>query len=102
MPRVTALKINSVWSSYGHTFISGEPEMNDENVVGYYESCLTCGAEYVLRATPGLGDGSYQANDGSEPRECTGDTSMVHGYSGEREYQDGTTDHDCNCILCDS
>jgi hypothetical protein len=30
--------------------------------------------------------------------ECTGDTSMAHGYPGERV--DGNADHDCNCLLC--
>lgn len=82
--------INSVWSSYGHTFLHDD----DEHV-----SCLTCGAMYQLVETPdGPHDGEYQCADGSEPAECTRDTSMAHGYPGERH--DGNAGHDCCCLLC--
>jgi hypothetical protein len=43
--------------------------------------------------------GEYLTASGDEPQQCSGDTSMVHGYPGERE--DGPN-YDCNCILCDS
>ncbi len=116
MPRVTALKINSVWSSYGHTFMSsGEVEEFDGNVKGYYVDCLTCGAHYVLRATPdGTSDGGYFANNGDDPMECSRDTGMAHGYPGERychehqhprdysEHECSHVAHNCNCILCDN
>jgi hypothetical protein len=87
-------RVSSVWSSYGHRFMDdGEG----------YASCLTCGAMYQLRA---LADdptrGEYVTAMGGEPAECTRDTSMVHGYPGERDYHEGTKDHDCNCLFCDS
>lgn len=82
--------ITSVWSSYGHRFISEDG----------YERCLTCGAVYELvpnPSYPGSTRGDYIAADGSEPRQCSGDPSEVHGHPGERE--DGP-DHHCNCLLC--
>jgi hypothetical protein len=85
-------QVVSVWSAYGHRFISD----GEEN----YESCLTCGAMYQLLA---LADdptrGEYLNMHGDAPHDCTRDTSMVHGYSGERE--DGPN-HDCDCLICDS
>lgn len=96
--------ITSVWSAYGHRFMSDGDG---------YESCLTCGAMYEL-ADLGDGRGEYRALDGSEPMECTRDTSMAHGYAGERychehqhprDYSDHAcshVDHECNCLLCDS
>jgi hypothetical protein len=93
--------IVSVWSSYGHRFVSSDSDDSD--------SCLTCGALYALVETPdGPSDGEYQAADGSEPAECTGDTRMVHGYPGERWCEECRgagcehCQHNCNCILCDS
>jgi hypothetical protein len=79
----------SVWSAYGHHFISEDGG----------ESCLTCGAHYqpmALEDDPTRGE--YMAANGDAPMECTGDTSMAHGYPGERV--DGNADHDCNCLLC--
>lgn len=110
MPRVTALKINSVWSAYGHTFMSsGEVEEYNGNVMGYYVDCLTCGAHYVLRATPdGTSDGAYMANNGDDPAQCSHDTSMEHGDPRETGHgldcEDGCEhcQHDCNCIRCDN
>jgi len=101
--------INSVWSSYGHTFIgAGEYEYdNDGEIVGAYHDCLTCGAHYVLRATPdGISDGEYMANNGDAPTYCTRDTSMQHGDPRETGHgldcEDGCEHctHDCNCIVC--
>ena len=66
----------SVWSAYGHRFMSTDSEGHD--------SCLTCGAMYQLMA---LADdpsrGEYMAANGDAPMECTGDTSMAHGYPDE-------------------
>ena len=78
--------ITSVWSAYGHTFITE----------GEYESCLTCGAQFILR--PLAGDptrGEYVTWNGDEPTACTHYTSMEHGYEASQL-------HDCNCILCQS
>lgn len=79
-------QVTSVWSAYGHRFISdGSPP---------FESCLTCGAMYQLLA---LADdptrGEYVAMDGSEPRDCTHNTDMTHGY-------EDASDPDCNCCAC--
>jgi hypothetical protein len=79
-------QVLSVWSTYGHRFLSD----GGENT----ESCLTCGAMYQLLA---LEDdptrGEYLTAGGDEPAECTRDTSMDHGYDAET---------DCPCIACDS
>lgn len=79
-------QVTSVWSAYGHRFMSD----GDGNT----ESCLTCGAMYELVA---LADdptrGEYMTAMGDEPMQCTGNTSMEHGYE---------VDTDCNCVLCDS
>lgn len=93
---MTAADVVSVWSAHGHRFISE----GDEG----YESCLTCGALYALVPTPDAPwDGEYRTAAGGEPASCTGDTSMVHGYPGERDDSDGgTVDHSCNCLRCDS
>lgn len=76
-------QVTSVWSAYGHRFI-GDGEGS--------ESCLTCGAMYTLMA---LADdptrGEYLTASGGEPMQCTGDTSMEHGYE---------VDTECNCIQC--
>jgi hypothetical protein len=87
--------IVSVWSSYGHRFMSTDsPE---------HKSCLTCGAMYQL-VDHFDGSGEYTAGDGSQPMACTGDTTMSHGYPGERDDDNGrlTVDHDCNCLFCNS
>ena len=94
--------ITAVWSSYGHDFQSCE-----ERCV----TCIRCGAHYEL--SPERDDptyGTYHAADGSEPMECSRDTSMTHGYPKERFCWecDGSEDgcehcnHDCNCLACDS
>lgn len=86
MPRyiTDTSRVSSVWSAYGHTFMSD----GDDN----YESCLICGAMYQLLA---LEDdptrGEYMASNGDQPMDCTHDTSMEHGYE---------TDSVCNCIAC--
>lgn len=79
-------QVTSIWSAHGHRFMSdGEPP---------YESCLTCGAMYQLRA---LEDdptrGEYLTARGEEPADCTHNTSMEHGYDAES---------DCPCVACDS
>jgi hypothetical protein len=85
--------ITSVWSSYGHRFMSDGGEAT--------ESCLTCGAMYML--VPDESDptsGRYTTASDGEPAQCTGDTGMAHGYPGERGV--GAAAHDCPCLLCDS
>jgi hypothetical protein len=83
--------ITSVWSTYGHRFMSTDSEN--------HESCLTCGAMYELSPDePGSTSGHYHAANGDQPMQCSGDTSMAHGYPGERV--DGNADHDCNCLFC--
>lgn len=93
--------IVSVWSSYGHAFMSTDPEG--------HEVCLTCGATYAL--VPEEGDstsGRYVAANGDAPMACTGDTGRVHGLHGERychEHQHSECEHvthECNCLFCDS
>jgi hypothetical protein len=102
-----ASRVTSVWSAYGHRFMSTD--------VPEYESCLTCGAMYQLLA---LADdptrGEYMAANGDAPMDCTGNTGMAHGYPGERychEHRDcpnvteceqecSHVSHDCNCLLC--
>jgi hypothetical protein len=84
-------QVVSVWSAYGHRFMSTDsPE---------HESCLTCGAMYQLLA---LSDdptrGEYLASNGDAPMECSQDTSMSHGYPGERVGDN--VDHICNCVAC--
>lgn len=82
-------QIVSVWSAHGHTFIGED---------GNYERCLECGALYqLLPADDDPTRGRYCTASGDDPNDCTHDTSMVHGYAGERE--DGPN-HDCNCLLC--
>lgn len=85
------MAVTSVWSAYGHTFLD--------------ESCLTCGAEYRLDDF-GDGSGAYVASDGSEPMQCTRDTSMEHGDPRETGHsldcEDGCEHcrHECNCLAC--
>jgi hypothetical protein len=97
--------VSSVWSAHGHRFMSTDDD-NDH-------SCLRCGAMYRLLAdATDPTYGYYVTNAGDEPAQCTGDTSMVHGYPGERVCtvnggrgcEDGCKhcEHDCPCILCDS
>lgn len=97
------MTVHSVWSSYGHRFMSTDDER--------HESCLTCGAMYEL-IDHGDGSGEYHAGNGDEPMPCTGDTGMAHGYPGERHCHEHPldrsghecehVDHNCNCLLCDS
>lgn len=90
-------QVISVWSAYGHTFLSSEPP---------YVACLTCGAMYQLLAdADNPSHGAYMAMNGDDPMHCTGDTGMAHGYPGERhcdEHEDpcGHVEHDCNCCSC--
>jgi hypothetical protein len=100
-----AKPITSVWSSYGHVFHGTDNPT--------YESCMTCGAEYVLRNL-GDGEGEYLTNGGEPPTYCTGDISMAHGYERICEVDNGRpcetnaetgvckhTNHECNCVQCD-
>lgn len=96
------MTITSVDSAFGHRFIGTDC---DE-----HESCLTCGAMFTLvEVEPG--HGQYVASNGDDPVDCTGDTSAVHGYGGERHcdsHDEFVTDrdepcehmHDCNCLFC--
>lgn len=91
--------ISVVWSTFGHRFMGTD---NEE-----HESCLTCGALFQLLAQPDDATcGDYSAADGSDPMQCTGDTSMAHGYAGERvcDACNGQgcehCNHECNCLLC--
>ena len=55
----------SVWSQYGHRFMSTD----DEN----HEACLTCGAMYQLLArADDPTRGEYLTNAGEIPQDCTG------------------------------
>jgi hypothetical protein len=95
-------RVSSVWSAYGHRFMDD----GGENTV----SCLTCGAVYQLLAfADDPTRGEYLTAAGEPPADCTGDTSMVHGYPGERFCHEHTeargdecehTRHDCPCIAC--
>lgn len=96
----TNTPITSVWSAYGHRFMSTDSEE--------HESCLTCGAMYELspfESDPSRGE--YHAANGDQPMACTSDTSMVHGYTGERHCAEcddidgcGHCRHNCNCLFC--
>ncbi len=87
-------QVTSVWSAYGHRFIGTDaPE---------HEACLICGALYQLLAfADDPTRGEYLTAAGEQPADCTRDTSMVHGYPGERD-GNGTIDHTCPCLSCDS
>jgi hypothetical protein len=94
-------RVVSVWSEYGHRFMSDGGEGT--------ESCLTCGAMYQLMASaedPTRGE--YMAANGDAPMDCTGNTSLAHGYAGERHCHEHAPDycacveHNCNCLLCNS
>lgn len=94
---VSEQMINSVWSSYDHTFIGSDD----------YEDCLTCGAQYELvhAAESQLSSGRYRTSNGDDPMNCSGDTSMVHGEGYcdcDCDDEDGCEHcrHDCNCIIC--
>ena len=103
-----------VWSSFGHRFQS-TGEYRDDAMRESYERCLTCGAEFVLvprSACREESSGDYQASDGSDPVECSGDTGQCHGEQpcrgdgghpcndrGEGEPCSHES-HDCNCLLC--
>lgn len=74
----------------------------------YYVSCLTCG--YLAEDTT---PDDITANGivnihGDAPGPCTYNTSLVHGYPGERYCHDCNTsdcehtNHDCDCMSCDS
>lgn len=85
---------------------------------GGCEACLTCGGHWTLAPDleydPDGGYGSYFASNGDPADECSGNTSMVHGYerhctmgdSGRScEAFEGAggcehTDHECNCLSC--
>lgn len=81
-----SVAISSVWSAYGHAFITEDG----------FEVCLVCGAVYEL-VTPDVSEpsyGEYRAANGGEPRPCSRDTSMDHG-------EDASDPH-CNCVRCTS
>lgn len=89
--------IISIESAYGHCFIGSGDEADEYDSL--YESCLTCGAMYVLSPVDADSNhGRYHAITGSEPNQCSRDTSHVHGYAGERE--DGPN-YNCNCLICE-
>lgn len=87
----------SVWSSYGHRFISSDD--------GTQDICLTCGALYELSEAPAddISSHRYHAANGDDPTECSGDTGRAHGYERHCHEHDEPcphTEHDCNCLLC--
>lgn len=101
-------QVTIVWSAYGHRFMGEDGG----------EACITCGARYTL-IVPDPSDptyGQYVNGAGEDPQECTHNTTMAHGYPGERVCpgaHDGPgatcdpsepcehIDHECNCLLCD-
>lgn len=98
--------ITSVWSSYGHRFMTTD-SLGEE-------SCLTCGALYVLVPDPDESTrGDYRNGNGGEPMQCSGRTDLVHGYerdcSGAHSGHGATCDpnepcehvtHVCDCVAC--
>lgn len=113
--------ITSVWSTFGHTFMSGT-EYDDQGQGD--ESCLTCGAVYRLILAPslrGFSSGAYVAANGDDPMACTGSTAMAHGYERHCDGVPGPghdpvwgyiapivecpencvhVAHNCNCLQC--
>jgi hypothetical protein len=102
--------ITHVWSSFGHRFYSdGGCDGHDDG--SSCETCMTCGAVYVLRRrADDPSGGEYQAAGGDDPTECTGDTDMCHGeqpcqadHGHPCTDSDGPCPHEsyaCNCLLC--
>ncbi len=103
--------ILSVWSSYGHRFMN-TGEYADDDFRHAYESCMTCGAEFILRDC-GDNQGAYEASNGDAPIECSDRTDLSHGYEAvcendngrpcQRAEESGTCEHiafECNCVLC--
>lgn len=98
----------SIWHGGSHRWMSTDTIDHD--------SCLTCGAEAVLRPDSSDGDyGSYYGGDGELIISCTGNTDLAHGYERLCEGPAGSgcetwrgsdgeacehVDHVCNCILC--
>jgi hypothetical protein len=91
--------IVSVWSSYGHRFMSDGDG---------YASCLTCGGEWELVHDDGADPthGAYVASNGDAATQCSGDPSQQHGDPRETGHsldcEDGCAHcrHDCNCVRC--
>lgn len=100
-----------VLSSYGHRFMGTDGPT--------HESCMTCGGMWELVPTDDRPHvGRYVSSAGLSADPCSGDTSMGHGYPGERhcdaeggmgcdESRDGDAeqlcahiDHSCNCLFC--
>lgn len=77
------------------------------------DQCLTCGGIWQLMPDRKYDEsghyGAYFSIRGERAEECSGDTSRVHGYPGERyceNHDEDTADcacvsHNCNCIICD-
>ncbi len=99
--------ISSVWSTYGHAFLSEDD----------HERCLICGAEYDLVADDqDPFSGTYQNYRGDQPATRCNDLpdDLVHGYDSQsrshhsldhcQEFDDlgecDHTRHGCNCNLC--
>ncbi|MGW9205667.1 hypothetical protein ACWGR4_01585 [Embleya sp. NPDC055664] len=100
--------ITHVWSSFGHRFMSDGCAHEDGSSC---ETCLTCGACFELRRR--LDDptgGDYQAANGDDPIECTGDVAMCHGEMpcqadngnpcNDEQTPCAHRTHGCNCLLC--
>lgn len=99
-------------TSHGHRMYSSDSQDAD--------CCMTCGGEWTLAPDleydPEGSTGSYFASNGDHADECSGDTSMEHGYPGERHCSMGDngrscppfdetgkcvhTNHECNCLIC--
>ena len=106
MPRIKEYgPITSVWSAFGHRFMA---EGDADEYGNMMEGCLTCGAVYwLVRDADDPARGEYRSATGAGPMRCTGDTGMAHGYPGERYCHEhmhprDDSDHECNCLLCDS
>lgn len=82
-----------------HTWIS-----QDDN----YVSCLTCGYLAEDTTPDDVTANGIRNIRGDQPGHCTGDTSLAHGYPGERychtcnSTECEHTQHECDCLLCDS
>lgn len=98
--------VSSVWSSFGHRFMSTDTPNE--------ETCLTCGATYVLVPDPDEPTrGEYRNAHGDDPMACSGRTDLVHGLErdcpGAHSGWGATCDpnepcehvtHTCDCVIC--
>ena len=92
------LIVTSVWSSFGHLFIGDSSPVDDEDPAkGTYETCIKCGARFILEPTMGEFEEELIKDALREARESGSERTHIQCH-GEYRTENGDDPHPCSDV----